>query len=76
MGNYLTQPHPAALAGFHPTYFLLGFSAALAPKFPHMFPVVASGSGDADTFILSRVKKFPVWVAALQPTRKAMPKTL
>ena len=76
MGNYLTQPHHAALAGFHPTYFLLGFSAALAPKFPHMFPVVASGSGDADTFTLSRGEKVMVWVAALQPTREAMRKTL
>ena len=30
----LFSPTPAALAGNHPKYFLLGFSAALAPKFP------------------------------------------
>ena len=32
MGNYFTITLHAALAGIHPSYSLLGFSAALAPK--------------------------------------------
>ena len=44
----LSHPPSAALAGIHPTYHLLGFSAALAPKFPPLHPVVDSGSGKAE----------------------------
>ena len=36
-GNLLLFSHPAADRWqSHPTYILLGFSAALAPKFPHL----------------------------------------
>ena len=46
--QFLSHPPSAALAGIHPTYNLLGFSAALAPKFPPLLPVVDSGSGKAE----------------------------
>ena len=44
----LLHPPSAALAGIHPTYILLGFSAALAPKFPPLLPVVESGSSNSE----------------------------
>ena len=44
----LLHPPSAALAGIHPTYILLGFSAALAAKFPPLLPVVESGSSNSE----------------------------